>query len=307
MTERRLGLIAIITSCVLWGGSFYFGKIALRELTAIEVVWWRFLLAIALLAPLLALQALRRRFRTGTAQPLLLKMPRRADLPMFVLNALLMVPLQFVLQFEGLARTSASSASLLVGMFAPLMALAGVFIAGERLRVSGWMAVLLSTVGTALMVGIPSAGRSAVGDLMVLGSLFCAVSMVLVTQRLLRRYDALTVTVWSIGIGLIALFPWMYSVGGWPTTVMSGWVWAALAGLGFGCTAATFTLWNWGLRYIPASHAGVFVNIEPLIGAVLGVVLLHDVMNGGLIAGGALILGAALIISWPRPATPVTV
>lgn len=270
-----------------------------------EVVWWRFILATALLAPLLAVHSLRRQGQnTGTTNRIL-KLPRSADLPLFLLNALLMVPIQFVLQFEGLARTSASSAALLVGVFAPLMALGGVLIARERLSLSGWMAVVLSTLGVAVMVGLPGEGRTLLGDLMVVGSLVCAVAMVLVTQRLLRRYDALSVTVWSMGMGVGFLLPWIYVAQGWPSFAASAWTWSALIGLGFGCTAVSFSLWNWGLRYVPASRAGVFVNLEPLIGAVLGVVLLHDALTGGLVLGGSLILGSALIISWPRPVQAV--
>lgn len=304
--QYRLGLVAVIVASALWGGSFFFGKIALRELSAVDVVWWRFVLAIVVLVPLLMVTSRRRTSESTRPATTRLRIPSRGDIGIFLLNALLMVPIQFVLQFEGLARTSASSASLLVGVFPPMMALGGVFIARERFSIIGWIAVVLSTVGVAVMVGLPGEGRTLLGDLMVIGSLVCAVGMVLVTQRLLRRYDALSVTVWSMGLGALLLLPWILLVQGWPTTPADSVTWAALAGLGFGCTAMTFGLWNWGLHYVPASQAGVFVNLEPLIGAVLGVAVLHEAMNGGLLVGGALILAAALLISWPdrRRATP---
>lgn len=239
--------------------------------------------------------------------PTLLRRPQREHWPVFLLNAFLMVPAQFVLQFEGLARTSASSASLLVGFFAPLMAIGGVVIARERLHLAGWLAIALSTVGVGIMVGNPGAGRTLTGDLMVVGSLVCAVCMVLVTQRLIRRYDALTVTVWSMGLGTMVLLPWILVVQGWPGLPTGALAWAGILALGFGCTAATFSLWNWGLRYVPASHAGVFVNLEPFIGAVLGVTLLGDTLTVALVVGGVLILGAAMIISWPRPQPAIAI
>jgi drug/metabolite transporter (DMT)-like permease len=39
-------------------------------------------------------------------------------------------------------------------------------------------------------------------------------------------------------------------------------------------TASTTLLWNWGLKRVPASQAGIFVNLEPLVGAILGVSLI---------------------------------
>lgn len=300
--SKNLGLAAIITACLFWGGSFYFGKIALRELSAIEVVWWRFVLAFVLLAPVLLAHALRRSAKPPLRGSL---RPAARDVRLFVLNAFLMVPMQFVLQFEGLARTSASSAALLVGSFAPMMALGGVLLSRETLSGSGWIAVLLSTLGVGLLVGLPGDGRTILGDLLVVGSLVCAVGMVVVTQRLLRRYSALMVTTWGIGLGTLVLTPWVLAIDARVSLAMGGWTWAALVGLGFGCTAIAFTLWNWGLRYVPASRAGVFVNLEPLIGAFLGVLLLREAVTGGLLVGGGLILGSALIISWPRPTRAV--
>lgn len=302
--SRNLGLAAIVTACLFWGGSFFFGKVALRELTAVEVVWWRFMLAFTLLAPVLVTHALRRARGRSVRGAL---RPARRDLPLFVLNAILMVPLQFLLQFEGLARTSASSAALLVGSFAPMMALAGVFLSRESLNGSGWLAVLLSTLGVGLLVGLPGEGRSILGDLLVVSSLVCAVGMVVVTQRLLRSYSAIMVTTWGIGLGTLFLTPWMLGLHAHLTLSMSGGTWAALVGLGFGCTAIAFSLWNWGLHYVPASRAGVFVNLEPLIGALLGVLVLREAVTGGLLVGGGLILGAALLVSWPRPAPALSV
>lgn len=296
-SPRRLGLAAIIAACVLWGGSFFFGKIVLRELSAVQLVLWRFVLATLFLAPLLVLLVKRRR---DGLRPGLHLFPQRKDALLFATNALLMVPLQFVIQFEGLARTTATSAALIVGSFPLIMALGAVLFSGERMRLLGWVAIACSTVGLVVMMGLPGEGRTLLGDGLVLLSLVIAVAMVLVTQRLLRRYHPLSVTVWSLGFGTAILFVYSLAMNGWPTIPQEAVTWGALLGLGVGCTTITFSLWNWGLQFIPASEAGIYINLEPLIGAILGVVLLHDQMTGGLVIGGALILVAALLISWPQ-------
>ena len=294
----RLGLVAVITACVLWGASFYFGKVALNEVPADQVVLWRFVLALALLVPLVAWRARSRpAHRNGIHRR---RRPLRRDWPLFILNAVLMVPVQFMLQFEGLARTTASSAALIVGAFAPMLAVAAALFAGERMGRLGWGAVLCSTIGLVVMVGNPGEGRTLLGDLMVFTSLIAAVGMVLTAQRLVREYDSLVVTVAGMGLGTLLLLPWTLFVSGWPTLDLTGATWAALLGLGIGCTAVTFSLWNFGLRFIPASHAGVYVNIEPLIGAILGIALLGEELTMELTIGGVLILTSAVIVSWPQ-------
>ena len=59
---------------------------------------------------------------------------------------------------------------------------------------------------------------------------------------------------------------------------------------------------NWGLKRTPASQAGIFVNLEPLVGAILGVSLLHENLGIMAVAGGALIIGGAVYFSL-RPAS----
>jgi hypothetical protein len=53
-------------------------------------------------------------------------------------------------------------------------------------------------------------------------------------------------------------------------------------------------LWNWGPKRVPASQAGIFVDLEPLVGAILGVSLLHGALGIMALAEGALIIGAAV-------------
>jgi drug/metabolite transporter (DMT)-like permease len=69
-------------------------------------------------------------------------------------------------------------------------------------------------------------------------------------------------------------------------------------------TASTTVLWNWGLKRVPAARAGIFVNLEPMVGAILGVAVLHEVLGRMALAGGALIVGGAVYFSY-KPETDV--
>jgi drug/metabolite transporter (DMT)-like permease len=73
--------------------------------------------------------------------------------------------------------------------------------------------------------------------------------------------------------------------------------WLALAASGILCTATTTLLWNWGLTQVPASQAGVLLNMEPLIGSILGVFVLHESLGHSARIGGGLILFAAVLIT----------
>jgi len=73
--------------------------------------------------------------------------------------------------------------------------------------------------------------------------------------------------------------------------------WLALAISGLLCTATTTLLWNWGIHHVPASRAGVFLNIEPALGSILGVELLGERLGPYAWLGGALILVGAIALT----------
>jgi drug/metabolite transporter (DMT)-like permease len=82
-----------------------------------------------------------------------------------------------------------------------------------------------------------------------------------------------------------------------PFSHVSGKAWIALIVSGLFCTALTTLLWNWGIHHVPASRAGVFLNIEPALGSWLGVRLLGEHLGPYAWAGGALILAAAITLT----------
>ena len=279
---ERAGLAAVIAACAIWGSSFLFAKIALAELAIGHLVLWRFAIAAAVLLPLVARRGL----------------PRRRDLPRFAVSGLLCVPITFLPQFEGLARTTVSSASLLVGTGTPLLALAGALFRRERPGTRGWIAVALSCLGLAIMVGIPGSGRSWLGDMLVFASMVVTTAWVLVMMPLVDRYGGLAATAWTVSLGAIFQIPvaWLDGPPALPTSLLA---WGSLVGLGVACTAGSYALWNIGLERVPPSRAGVYLNLEPVVGAGLGIALLHDAVTTGLLAGGGLVLAASLLASLP--------
>jgi drug/metabolite transporter (DMT)-like permease len=283
--SHRTAVTALVISSLLWGTAFLFAKLAFAELTVSQVVLYRFVLACLVLLP----AALLRR-----------AWPERRDLPLFVLTGFLTVPVTFLLQFGGLALTGVASASLIIGALPPLLALAAAGVYGERLNARGWGAVGASTLGVALIVGLPGSDRNWLGDGLVFISIVVAVVWILLSKRLIERYSALVATAYILTFGTLILLPISLVWDGPPRLNLSAGVLGSVLALGLACTALTFLLWNWALERFPASRAGVFINIEPVVGALLGVTLLHETIGPGALLGGLLIVTAAWVVSQPE-------
>jgi drug/metabolite transporter (DMT)-like permease len=303
-----LGYGACFLAGCLWGTGFYFGRLALNEMSVEHMVLYRFLFACLGMLPVLFVSRVR---LTGSEFRLLL------------ISAALGVPVQFLIQFHGLARTTVSHAALMVGAMPVLLAAAAALFAGERLDAIGWLALFGSTAGAALIFlggtrGPAAHGQpSLFGDLMVVFSLFTALAWILLSKKLMETHSPPVVTTYTILSGTVMLSVWV--LGPWmlsplthsaaappPFAHVSSTAWVALAISGLLCTATTTLLWNWGIHHVPASRAGVFLNIEPALGSWLGVQMLGEHLGPYAWMGGGLILAAAVTLTTrthePEPA-----
>src|SRR5580692_8968576 len=134
---KFLGYGACALAGTLWGTGFFWGRLALDEMSVEHMVLYRFLFASIGILPV----ALRNRVRLTAAEVRLL-----------LLIAAFGIPIQFLLQFHGLALTTVSHASLMVGAMPVLLAASAAIFAGESLNWFEWLALFGSTVGAALVV-----------------------------------------------------------------------------------------------------------------------------------------------------------
>ena len=175
-----------------------------------------------------------------------------------------------------------------------------VLFEAERPGRGGWAAVAVSSLGVLLLVGLPGEGNDWRGNLLVFLSMGVSVAWVLMSKRLVQRYPVVQATGWIVLFGTLFLIPLSLAWAGPPSVSLSGTAWASLIGLGLGCTVVAFVLWNWGVARVGAGPAGVYLNLEPIGGALLGILVLGEPLTAGIVSGGALILGAAgLICGWP--------
>jgi drug/metabolite transporter (DMT)-like permease len=296
-----LGYGACALAGCLWGTGFYFGRLALNEMSVEHMVLYRFLFASLGMLPVVL--ANRGRFRLTAG-----------EIRILLISAAFGIPIQFLLQFHGLTLTTVSHASLMVGTMPVLLAAAAAIFAGERLDWIGWVALCGSTVGAALIVLGGSRSPAAhgepslAGDLLVVASLITALAWVLLSMKLMKTHSPPVVTAYTILSGTLMLAaivvgPWIVSplthrhVEPPPLAHVSLTAWTALAIGGLLCTATTTLLWNWGIHHVPASRAGVFLNIEPALGSWLGVRLLGEHLGPYAWVGGGLILAAAITLT----------
>ncbi len=276
---KRLAFAALFLSGVLWGLGFPLGKAALREVDASQLVMLRFAFAGLVSLP----------FALGTREARALFRS-----PLAIATGVIYA-LAFLVQFEGLARTRVSLAALIVGIMPALIAV-GARLLGEPVSRLSWSGVAAASIGAALIAGRPAGGATPFGLVLDLAALLLFLTWLLLLRRVPRGPNPMCLPAVNVIVAAAVLLPLSLGLHGAPRLNLSPGAWAAIAGQGVFCTLIPTAAWQFGAARVGSATAGIFVNLEPLIGAVIGVTLFGDHLGVGLVAGGALIVAGSLVV-----------
>ncbi len=217
----------------------------------------------------------------------------RALQPRLALCAFIGVVANQLLFLEGLSRTSAVHATLLVTTTPVFTLLAGALLHRERPRAQVLAGVMLSLGGVGLLVG-PKLGTGALlGDLLILANTALYATYLVISRPLLAQLPPITVAA-----GLFAwAAPMVLLVRGfsWPEAPAPA-LWA-LGWIVLGPTVGTYLLNLMALRQVPATLVGLFISLQPFVAAALALPLLGEVPGPREALAAALSLGGIVLAS----------
>lgn len=217
-----------------------------------------------------------------------------------------------VLQNAGIERTSVSHAALVIGTTPLLVALLTVGLGRSRVGPLSWagFAIALAGVGVVGAHGGGVAGLT--GDVLVFASLVLAAGFMVAQPKMLAGRDPIAVTGVQLGAAAAGTIPVALLLDGVPAAAPSPISTAAMIGLAIGGTLVPFTLFAWAQARISPEIAGAFLNLEPLVGVILGVLAFHDPLGPAQLTGAAAILAGIVLNTTalhtparPTPARPI--
>src|SRR5215472_10071891 len=271
--DRRRAVAALTAAGLLWGTTVPLSKLALGWLSPGWLTFLRFGLAAAVLLP-----AARRRLRGAVTLPVLASGAAGYGGSVVVQNA-------------GITRTSVSHAALLIGAVPVLVAVIAALWDRAVARPVAWVGFAVSLAGVGLVTaGSGGGGASAAGDGLVLASLVLSATFTVGQARLLRGRDPVAVTAVQFLGAALAVLPFAVITEGMPAAPGGPGPVLAAAGLEAGGTLLPFTLFAYAQSRVSAEVAGAFLNLEPLVGAVAGVVFFGNPVGPEQVIGGAAIL-----------------
>jgi len=226
--------------------------------------------------------------------------PRRRDLPALAGLGLLGVLGNQVLYILGLQLTTAGTAGILMPSI-PIFALAFAATLGiERLDGRRLMGVALAVVGALVLLGpggVAVGGRSALGNLLILGNCAAYAAYLVLQRPLLLRLPPLTVVAWTFVFGGAATVavsvPAMLRAA--PAAIPAA-AWWGIAYIILIPTSVNYVLNSWALRRSSPALVATYTTLQPVIAASLAFFFLHETPGVRELGGFALIAaGLALV------------
>ena len=266
--SRRNAVAALVAAGLLWGTTVPLSKLALQWLAPGWLTVVRFGLAAAIMLPL----ARRRGQRILDAR--------------LLVSGAIGYGGSVIVQNAGISRTSVTHAALLIGAVPVLVAVIAALWHHTVARPVAWAGFAISLAGVGLVTAGAGGGATLAGDGLVLVSLLISATFTVAQARLLPGRDPVAVTaVQFLGAALGALAVTLLTEGAPARPAGPGPVLATCA-LVAGGTLLPFTLFAYGQSRVPAEVAGAFLNLEPLVGAIAGVVFFANPVGPRQLAGG---------------------
>jgi len=211
---------------------------------------------------------------------------------------------------EGIARTRAGDAALILAAAPALMAIIGRLRGTEHTGATGVAGITLSLAGIGLVVfGDSAGGARAVslnGDLLLLLACLCWSVYTVFLRPYTERVDGVTLSAVTMVGGAVPLV--LVSIPAlrltqWSDIAFGGW--AALAYSGLLALVVAYLFWYRGVRTLGPTRSAMYANLQPIIALGVAWATLHETPHLLQLVGAACIMGGLLLTRLqPAPVNP---
>lgn len=274
-----MGVILLLTP-ILWGATFPAAKVGLQAIGIFPFMFWTRLLGFLTILAAILIIARGRISREAL---------RRVAGPGALLGSLIFVA--YILQTEGLARTKATNAGFITGLYVVFTPILGLILFRRRTAASTWLAVAVSVLGMVLL-SVPGlrdlTPRS--GDLLVLASALAWAGHVIGVGFFVRRHDSLLLSLAQMGVTAVLHLLVVVPIGF--RSPDGGEVWLILLITGVLGSGVAYTLQLLAQETITATRAVVILAGESVSAALISYVWLGDRLAPHQWVGALLVLAA---------------
>lgn len=279
--DARL-LIALIVLLVLWASAFAGIRAGLKAYTPGHLALLRFLVASATLL----VYALLTRMR----------LPALRDTPALLFLGFIGITVYQVALSYGEQSVSAGASSLLVATVPCFTTILAAIFLRERVRLWGWLGIVLSFVGVIIVVLGQGGGlHFAPGAFLILLASLSESVYFVIQKPYLKKYSGIELTTYTIWMATLFMLVYTPGLLQQLQTASTG-ATVAVVYLGIFPAAIAYVAWAYALSRMPASNTSSFLFIIPVLAALIAWAWLGEIPSLLSIVGGVIIItGVAMV------------
>jgi drug/metabolite transporter (DMT)-like permease len=206
-----------------------------------------------------------------------------------------------VLFIEGIARTRAGDAALLIAAAPALMAIIGWLRGSERTGPRGIAGIALSLFGIGLVVfgsehGAASGGATLLGDALILLGCLCWSVYTVLLKPFTERIEGISLSALTLVGGAVPLL--LVSIPSlartsWPTVSVGAW--SAVGYSGVLAIALAYLFWYRGVKTLGPTRTGMYANLQPVIALAVAWATLGETPHLPQLVGAACIMSGLVL------------
>ncbi|MFZ0415189.1 MAG: DMT family transporter [Candidatus Acidiferrales bacterium] len=291
MSRRLQADLALALCALIWGATFVVVKDALASASVFVFNALRFSLA-AVVMGIVYWRALR-----------------KMDRATFVAGALIGCFMfgGYAFQTLGLKFTTPSKAAFITGASVVMVPVLLAIFWNRRVNRWIWAGALAAVIGL-YFITVPFSGIASlnIGDLLALGGALMFAFHIILVGRYSPRHSvaslsflqvAMTALLTSLCLPVLALTQWEPPRLHWTSGLVS-----AILITAVGATALCFSLQVWAQQYTTPTHTAILISLEPVFAALTSVLIAHEHLARGVLAGAALVFIGILLAELKGPA-----
>ena len=231
-------------------------------------------------------------------------LPAKKDIRLIILGGVVYAA-NMVIWNTAILLTSAAAATLLSNNSPLWVGLGAMLIFREKLSPKYWLGLLIALGGMSIIVGGNAfqEWQFNLGDLLAIVASFLYAAFMLITQKARARTDTLTLNTLTMLTSTIVLLPVVLAFGH-PLAGFDTRTWMALLGLGLIPQFLGWLVINYAMGYLPAARVSVILLGQPVITAILGIILLSETLSPATIAGGIMVLIGIYLVNQRKKTKP---
>ena len=275
----------LLTMALIWGLNYAVVKVGVRTFAPLAFNGLRVALAAT---ALLAIAGLTVRERW----------PSRPDLLRLLGLGVLGNCVYQIFFIEGLARTRAGTAAIVLAASPAFIALIGRLRGSERIAPRGMVGIALSVAGVGLVMATGGGGGedTLLGSALVLGGCVCWATFTVLLQPYTHRVNGVQLSALTMTGGALPLL----LVAG-PSLASTDWgaasraTWGALAYSGLAALVVAYLIWYRGVRVLGPTRTAMYGNIQPVIALGFAWLTLGEVPTAAQAAGTVAIMSGIVL------------